>query len=329
MTADLSGETLDFIKAIGVNHICATDHRHSGYDELGYWDPEPMAAMRRHVEAHGIQLDMVALPLPSTNVDRSPMPNIMLATPERDAEIERAIRCIRAAAQAGIPAVKGNLALTGVLSTEPEIGRGGVRHRAFDLSKLEAPQAWKDVSAEETWERIAYFVERVAPAAEETQVRVAIHPHDPAIPRGIGLDHRVLGDVEGLKRFCSLSPSPYHGLNFCQGCMTETGISVEEMVDAIRYFGTRKRLFLVHFRNILADPAFPRGAGKWREAFVDEGDMDMVATMKAYQEVGYEHMIVPDHYPRIPGDTPWGHQSRAYQIGYVKALIAATGGETE
>jgi mannonate dehydratase len=169
----------------------------------------------------------------------------------------------------------------------------------------------------------------VAPAAEEAQVRVAIHPHDPAVPRGIGLDHRVLGDVEGLKRFCSLSPSPYHGLNFCQGCMTETGIGVEEMVDAIRYFGTRKRLFLVHFRNILADAAFPRGAGKWREAFVDEGDMDMLATMKAYQEVGYEHMIVPDHYPRIPGDTPWGHQSRAYQIGYVKALIAATGGETE
>jgi mannonate dehydratase len=57
--------------------------------------------------------------------------------------------------------------------------------------------------------------------------------------------------------------------------------------------------------------------------------MDMLATMKAYQEVGYEHMIVPDHYPRIPGDTRWGHQSRAYQIGYVKALMAATGGETE
>jgi mannonate dehydratase len=322
MTSDLSGETLDFIKAIGVNHICATDYRHSGYEELGYWDPEPMTAMRKHVESHGIQLDMVALPLPSSNVDRSPMPNIMLATEARDGEIERVIRCIRAAAQAGVPAVKGNLALTGVLSTEPVIGRGGARHRAFDLATLEAPQTWADVSAEETWERIAYFCERVAPAAEEAQVRVAIHPHDPGVPLGMGLDHRVLGDVEGLKRFCSLSPSPYHGLNFCQGCMTESGIGVGEMVDAIRYFGARKRLFLVHFRNIRGN------ARTFREAFVDEGDMDMLATMKAYQEVGYEHMIVPDHYPRIPGDTRWGHQSRAYQIGYVKALIAATGGES-
>jgi mannonate dehydratase len=323
MTADLSSKTLDFVKAIGVNHICAVDYRHSGYDQQGYWDPEPMVEMRKHVESCGIRLDMVALPLPAATVDRTPMPDIMLATPKRDGEIDRVIRCIRAAAQAGIPAVKGNLAITGVLTTGHEIGRGGARHRAFDLSKLEVPQTWKEVTALETWKRIAYFVERVAPAAQEAEVRVAIHPHDPVVPRGIGLDHRVLGDIEGLKRFCDLSPSRYHGLNFCQGCMTETGVSVEELVDAIRYFGSHKRLFLVHFRNIRG------GFGKFREAFVDEGDMDMLATMKAYQEVGYEHMIVPDHYPRIPGDTSWGHQSRAYAIGYVKALIAATGGETE
>ena len=105
--------------------------------------------------------------------------------------------------------------------------------------------------------------------------------------------------------------------------MEETGASKEELLDAIRYLGSRKRLFIVHFRTIIG------GLGDFREAFIDEGDMDMLAAMKAYQEVGYEHMIVPDHYPRIPGDTRWGHQSRAYAVGYVKALIRATGGETE
>jgi mannonate dehydratase len=323
MTSDLSGETLDFIKAIGVNHICATDHRHSGYEELGYWDGDLLAEMRKHVESHGIQLDMVALPLPSSNSDRQPLPNVMMVNDQRDGEIERVIRCIQAADKAGVPAVKGNLALTGVLSTEPAVGRGGAICRTFDLETLEVPTAWADVSAEEMWARIEYVVERLAPAAQEAGVRVAIHPHDPVVPRGIGLDHRVLGDIDGLKRFCALSPSPYHGLNFCQGCMTETGVSKETLIDAIRYFGSRKRLFLVHFRNIRGN------ASKFMETFVDEGDMDMLATMKAYQEVGYEHMIVPDHYPRIPGDTRWGHQSRAYQIGYVKALIAATGGETD
>lgn len=52
--------------------------------------------------------------------------------------------------------------------------------------------------------------------------------------------------------------------------------------------------------------------------------------MKAYHATAPDHMLmVPDHYPRIPGDTAWGHQSRAYAIGYIKALIQAAGGETE
>ena len=323
MTADLSSSTLDFIKAIGVNHVCAVDHRAFGFDRQGYWDAEPLADLRRHVEAHGIRLDMVSLPLPQVNVDQAEMPNIMLGTPGRDEEIERIIKCIRAAARAGIPAVKGNLCVTGVLRTEPEKGRGGAMHTAFDLSRLKLPlPGIPEVSAEQAWERIAYFVERVIPAAEEAGVRVAIHPHDPAVPRGLGLDHRVLGDLEGLRKYCALSPSPYHGLNFCQGCMEESGCGQEALLDAIRAFGREKRLFMVHFRTVRGGPL------KWREAFIDEGDMDMLAAMRAYQEVGYEHMIVPDHYPRIPGDSPWGHQTRAYASGYLKALVAATGGES-
>ena len=299
-----------------------TNHRDFGFDRQGYWDAEPLADLRRHVQAHGIRLDMVALPLPQVSIDRADLPAIMLGTPERDHEIDRVVRCIRAAARAGIPAVKANLTLTGVLRTEPAVGRGGAVHTAFDLSRLELPLPGAGLaSAEQAWERIAYFVERVIPAAEEAGVRVAVHPHDPAVPRGMGLDDRVLGDLKGLRRYCALSASPYHGPNFCQGCMEEAGATREELLDAIRDFGRRKKLFLVHFRTVRGQ------AGRWREAFIDEGDMDMLAAMRAYQAVGYEHMIVPDHYPRIPGDTGWGHQTRAYAIGYLKALVAATGGE--
>jgi len=324
MVRDLSTNTLNFLKAIGVNHICALDYHNFGYDQQGHWDAEPLKELRKHVEAHGIKVDMLALPLPPASVDRAELPNIMLGTPERDAEIERIINCIRAAAEAGIQAVKGNLIITGLFRTEPVAGRGGALHPAFDFQKLEVPTTRAGtVTAAQAWERIAYFVEKVIPAAEDAGVRVAVHPHDPAVPRGVGLDDRVLGNIGGLKKYCALSPSPYHGLNFCQGCMQESGASEEELLDAIQYFGSRKRLFLVHFRTI-------RGSfGKFREAFIDESDMDLLAVMRAYQEVGYEHMIVPDHYPRIPGDTEWGHQSRAYAVGYIKALIAATGGETE
>jgi len=324
MVRDLSSDTLNFLKAIGVSHICALDYHDFGYDQQGYWDAGPLKQMREHVEAHGIKVDMLTLPLPPASVDRAELPNIMLGTPERDEEIERIIKCIRAAAEAGIPAVKGNLIVTGLFRTEPVVGRGGALHTAFDFEKFEIPTTRAGtVTAEQAWERITYFVERVIPAADDAGVRVAVHPHDPAVPRGVGLDDRILGDIEGLKKYCALSSSPHHGLNFCQGCVQESGASQEELIDAIRYFGSRKRLFLVHFRTIRG------GFGKFREAFIDESGLDLLAMMRAYQEAGYEHMIVPDHYPRIPGDTEWGHQSRAYAVGYIKALIAATGGETE
>lgn len=324
MVSDLSNASLNFLKAIGVNHICALNYRDFGYARQGYWEAEALIEMRRHVESHGIKVDMLALPLPQVSVDQADMPNIMLGTPQRDQEIDRVIQCIRAAAEAGIPAVKGNLIVTGLFRTEPVMGRGGAVHTAFDLKDFEAPTTKAGtVTAEQAWERIAYFVARVIPAAEEAGVRVAVHPHDPAIPLALGLDDRVLGDIDGLKKFCTLSPSPYHGLNFCQGCMLESGASQEALIDAIHYFGSRKRLFLVHFRTIQG------GLGKFREAFIDESPFDLLALIRAYQEVGYPHMIVPDHYPRIPGDTAWGHQSRAYAVGYIKALIAAVGGETD
>jgi mannonate dehydratase len=324
MVSDLSSDTLNFLKAIGVDHICALDHHAFGYDGQGYWDPEPIREMRRHVERHGVRVDMLALPLPPASVDQAEMPNIMLGTPRRDQEIDRVIRCIRAAAKAGIPAVKGNLIVTGLLRTKPVAGRGGALHTAFDLAELQVPATGAGtVSADQAWERIAHFVERVIPAAEDAGVRVAIHPHDPAVPHGIGLDDRVLGDIAGLRRFCNLSSSPSHGLHFCQGCMQASGASHEELLAAIHEFGAQKKLFLVHFRTVKG------GLGKFREAFIDEGDWDLIALLRAYHETGYEHMIVPDHYPRMSGDTAWGHQSRAYATGYIKALMVAAGARRE
>jgi len=318
MVHDLSSDILNFIKAIGVNHICGLDYTDFSYDKQGYWDADLLQAARKHIEAHGIKLDMFALPLPQVSVDRADLPNIMLSTVDRDEEIQRVSNCIRAAGQAGIPALKCNLTITGGLRTELAVGRGRAVHSAFNIERLDVPTTIAGpVTSEQVWERISYFVDRVIPVAEDVGVRLACHPHDPAVPQGIGLDDRVLGTIDGLKEYCALSLSPYHGLNFCQGCIEETGASKEESLDAIYYFGREKRLFIVHFRTIRG------GFLNFREAFIDEGDMDLLAAMNAYQDVGYEHMIVPDHYPRILGDSRWGHQSRAYAVGYIRALLSA------
>jgi mannonate dehydratase len=60
-----------------------------------------------------------------------------------------------------------------------------------------------------------------------------------------------LSTLDGLKKFVSIRESPYHGLNFCQGTVSEMLQDPgKEVYDVIRYFGSRKKIFMVHFRNI-------------------------------------------------------------------------------
>jgi mannonate dehydratase len=320
---DLGADKLAFLKAVGINHLCADGPGGYGFDRLGYWDVAELEEARKRCEAHGIALDMLTLPLNSVSVDRVALPNIIRATPERDAEIERLSACIRAAAQAGVPSVKFNFTVGGVLRTEPVVGRAGAVHTAFDYSKYTfRPTSAGEVSADEMWARLGYLLDKLTPVIEETGLRISLHPHDPAVPLGVGMDDRVLRDIASLERYLEMTRSPLFGLTFCQGCIAESGATTEEIVAGASRFG--HRIFMVHFRAIVG------GYLNFREAFPDEGEIDMVAVMRAYHATAPDHMlIVPDHYPRIPGDTPWGHQSRAYAIGYIKALIRAAGGETE
>jgi len=62
---------------------------------------------------------------------------------------------------------------------------------------------------------------------------------------------------------------------------------------------------------------------KFHETFVDDGQTDMVAAMRAYKEVGFDGVFIDDHVPRTLDDTPWGHGGRAYASGYIKGLMAA------
>ena len=189
-----------------------------------------------------------------------------------------------------------------MVRTEPTPGRGGASYSTFVYAKAKQDPPLTEagpVSADAHWERITYFLERVVPVAEEYKVKIACHPHDPAMPRDKGYRgvHRVLGSVDGLKRFVSIRESPYHGLNFCQGTVSEMLEKPgEEIYDVIRYFGARKKIFNVHFRNIKGRFL------NFQETFPDDGDVDMIRAMRVYKEVGYDGMIMPDHAPHIDGD---------------------------
>ncbi len=318
-----SDEILRLLAAFGVNHICSALPSEK-FDER--WSVEGLSRLRERVESFRIKLEMVPLPMSSHYITRAENPNIMLGkSPERDREIDNICQMIRNAARAGIPVLKYNLTILGVVRTERTPGRGGSSYSTFvyDRARQEPPLTEAGpVSAEQMWERITYFLKRVIPVAEEHKVRMACHPHDPGMPRDKGFRgvHRVLGSVEGLKRFIEIVPSKYHGLNFCQGTVSEMLENPgREIFDVIRYFGSRGKIFNVHFRNIHGRFL------NFQETFIDDGDVDMLEALRVYREIGYDGMMMPDHVPQIAGD-PRGLQAFAYTFGYIKALIRSLGG---
>ncbi len=303
----------EVLAQLGVNHI-------NGYPPGGAetWTADVLNAYREKVEAYGIKVDMVALPI-GTKPEDQLSPNITLGlSPDRDREIETCQNIIRACAAAGIPAVKYRLFIIGITRTEPRPGRGGARRSSFywdEIDQNEPPGVWGEVSADEYWERIDYFLERIVPVAKEHNVKLACHPHDPYTPDGYRGVSRVLGTVDGMKRFVQMHESPVHGLNFCQGTVSEMlDDPAEEIFDVIRWFGERDKIFNVHFRNI---------AGRklaFEETFPDEGDINMVRAAETYRDVGYRGMLMPDHAPKISGENA-DTVAFAYCYGYIRAVL--------
>jgi mannonate dehydratase len=301
---------------LGVRHVCV--------DPPGnphHWSLDGLRRHKDHVESFGLSLDMVQLPLSSAPIEEAESPNILLAKePERQREIDSICALIERLAAACIPAAKYNLNIIGIPRTERETGRGGSRNAAFRWSRADhnAPPGPAGILPEdEYWGRIDHFLAQVVPVATANKVRLACHPHDPYTPPGYRGVTRVLGTVEGLKRFVAMHESPYHGLNFCQGTVAEMlDDPASEILDVIRWFGARKKIFNVHFRNIKGRKL------DFMESFPDEGDMDMPRSLGAYRDVGYSYMVMPDHVPQIDGCDPSG-VAFAYCYGYIQALIDA------
>jgi mannonate dehydratase len=311
---------LEYFARYGVRNLC-------GYPEIAggrlYATVDELQRMRDMAEKYHISIDCVAPPfLESSHIDKTPHGAIMLAdSPERDRDIEAIQNLIRNCATAGIPSIKYNMSLLGVLRTERTPGRGDAMYSTWRLKDAHPnPPLTRAgrVDADMFWERITYFLERVIPVANEYKIRMACHPHDPGVPpQGYQGVVRVLGTVDGLKRFITIQESPHHGLNFCQGTVSEMlNDPGREIFDVIRYFGTRKKIFNVHFRNV-------RGhRDDFQEVYPDEGDINFVKALRVYIEIGYPYLLMPDHVPLAAHD-PEGLQSFAFCYGYIRALLQA------
>ncbi len=333
-----SDEDLTFAKQMGLEYVDASPLlrlslrekgllRELGLEREGYWKADALTRLREHVESFGLKLAALHMPLLTLDGERQRWASNVLKPSERDRNIERVCQCIEAVGKTGIPILNYWLNfMSAERSPGWASGRGGIRYSHFDYEEMKnAPMhPVGPISAEQAWEWIEYFIKRVIPVAEEYKVKMACHLDDVSVPPGAAYRGivPVLSNIAGVKRFIDLHPSPYHGLLFCQGCASEFSTNPEQVYEAIRYFGSRKKIFWVHFRNIRG------GLLKFEETFPDEGDIDMAKAMRIYKEVGFDGVLIPDHVPHSDLDTPWGNRARAFCVGYIKALIQAVESES-
>lgn len=308
-------DELSVLSQLGVNHISSDP---SG--EWTTWDRHAFNAHQEKLAKYGITMDMTLMPLGSRSAFENDSGNVFLGeSKERDDEIDQLCHLIEEAGAAGIRALRYNITILGHMRTEPRFGRGGAQLSSFDYSKLDHSLGEFEggaADADEMWERIDYFLSKIVPVAESNKVQIACHPQDPGIGdrlyQGVA---RVMGTVDGLKKFVSMHESPYHGLNFCQGTVSEMLENPgEEIYDVIRYFGEQEKIFNVHFRNIKG------GFLDFVEVFPDEGDINMLKAIKVYKEIDYKYMIMPDHVPGLAGENA-RRVGFAYCYGYINAAL--------
>lgn len=285
------------------------------------------AQMRELPDKMGVTVSLLTPPhLSSSHIDREANPYIMLGkSPERDREIEGFQTMIKNAAAAGIPAIKYNMSLLGVLRTGRAQGRADTSYSHFDLELARKnppnPPLTRAgvVKADAYWERITYFLERVVPVATEYKVRLACHPHDSMTPpEGYqGID-AVLSTPEGLKRFVTIKDSPFHGLNLCLGTLSEMMMNpAEEIWEPLTWLAQRKKVFNIHFRNIKGNRV------KFSEVAPDEGDVDFTRALAVLAQHGYDGMVQPDHSVAAAADNSGGQAYTAFVYGYIAASIKA------
>lgn len=301
-------ERLRFAKQIGVEGVLLNTPALPGDQR---WEFMDLLRLRTTIENYGLRLEALE------NVPVSFYDQAMLGLPRRDEQIENYQETIRNLGRAGIPILGYHWMPNSVWRTSRTTpGRGGARVTSFDLAlAANAPLSHGRVFTEaEMWANYAYFMAAVLPVAEEAGVRLALHPDDPPV-ESLGGVARLFRDFEGFRRaMFDVAPSANHGLDFCMGCWSEMGKGV---IEPIRYFASRGKIFYVHFRDVQG--VVP----KFQECFLGEGNVDVVAAMRALRESGFTGFMIDDHVPHLVDDTDWGHRGRAQATGYIQGLLAA------
>lgn len=301
----------DLTRQLGVQQVVSGIP--DGPDLPPAWDFDRLRQIKERFTADGLDLTVIE------SAPASIQEPIKLGLGDRDEHIGHFCQLVENMGRLNIPIMCHNwMAGLGWLRTDfglPE--RGGALVTGYDNQANErlGLTEYGEVTEDQMWERMAYFLQRVVPVAEKAGVFLAVHPDDPprSPVRGIG---RILTSPENFQRVLDMYPSKHNGMTFCQGNFSAMGVDVPE---TIRHFGRQGAIKFVHFRDVRGN------RDKFVETFHDNGQTDMVEAIRAYADVDFDGPSRVDHVPTMAGeanDNP-GYEvmGRLYALGYMRGLM--------
>ncbi len=307
------------------------------------WELDDIMKMKAEIEKSGLTMECIE----SVNVHE----DIKIGLPTRDKYIENYKTSIRNLAKAGVKVICYNfMPVFDWTRTDLAMNMGdGATCLSYDGAQIEGKspeqmfkdiddnsngyampgwetermpeikelfEKYKNVTSDDLWNNLKYFLEAIMPVCEECDVKMAIHPDDP--PWGIFGLPRIIKDRDSLKKLLDMVPSKYNGLTFCTGSLGAS--SKNDLPAMIREFGDR--IYFAHLRNVkVVDNHFNETAHE-----SNTGSLDMYEIVKALQDVGFDGYIRPDHGRMIWGEVArpgYGLYDRALGVAYLNGLWEA------
>lgn len=290
------------------------------------WTLEELLQVRQEAESEGLQIEAIE------NFDPAYWHDVLLDGPKRSEQIENVKTIIRRVGQAGIPIMGYNFSIAGVAGrVSGPFARGGAMSVGMDgpvdspmpngmvwnmvYDAAAAPGVVPAITHGELWQRLGRFLDDVLPVAESAGVKLALHPDDPPLPTVRG-QPRLVYQPDMYQKVVDLNPSSANTFEFCLGTLAE--MTEGDIYEAVQRYSAQGRLGYVHFRNI-------RGkVPSYKEAFVDDGDIDMIRVLRILQRNGFQGVIIPDHTPQMTCGAPW-HAGMAFALGYMRGAMQALG----
>jgi mannonate dehydratase len=175
---------------------------------------------------------------------------------------------------------------------------------SFTLSTFQGLlDAYAQLGDTELRNNLCYFVQQVAPVAQEVGINLCIHPDDPPMPL-LGLP-RVVSTEADLTQLMASCDVTANGITFCTGSL---GIRPDnDLPGMIERFG--ERIHFLHLRTTKRES--PDGA-PWYQSFYEAdhlaGDVDMYAVVEAIVREQHRRSQTGVGNPSIPMRPDHGHQ---------------------